>query len=92
MTNTIKIENTEDAVAQIAALATKVIADGGHEGHDLETVGTIMTSDAVLDAIRNSFTRNLAKDGATVKDVFTATGQALIAHYCNSAGIPTDEG
>ncbi|WP_328427879.1 hypothetical protein [Streptomyces sp. NBC_00443] len=89
--STITIRNTEDAVARIAALATKVIADGGHEGHDLETVGAIMTSDDVLDAIRRSFTRNLAKDGATVKDAFTATGQAVIASYCDRAGIPTDD-
>ncbi|MFD8509674.1 hypothetical protein ACFV27_00810 [Streptomyces antimycoticus] len=88
---TIKINNTEDAVATIAAMATKVIAAGGHQGHDLETVGAIMASDNVLDAIRRSFTRNLAKDGATVKSAFIKTGQGLIAHYCNSAGIPTDD-
>ncbi|MGA5202772.1 hypothetical protein [Streptomyces variegatus] len=85
----IVIRNTEDAVARIAAMATQVIANGNHEGHDLETVGRIMTSDDVLDAIRDSFTRNLAKDGATVKDAFTATGQAVIGHYCDRAGIPT---
>ena len=83
---TIRIRNTEDAVATIAALTTKVIAAGGHAGHDLETVGTHMTADAVLDAIRRSFTRNLDK-GMTVRDAVTATGQAVIAGYCNSAGI-----
>ena len=84
---TIRIRNTEDAVATIAALAAKVIAAGGHAGHDLETVGAHMTADRSLDAIRRSFTRNLGK-GMDVKGAVIATGQAVIAGYCNSANIP----
>ncbi|MFB7496060.1 hypothetical protein ACFC09_15435 [Streptomyces sp. NPDC056161] len=87
---TIRIRNTEDAVSGIAALATKVIAAGGHEGHDLETVGTRMTSDEVLDAIRRSFSANIRR-GLNTREAFTATGQSLIAHYCNAANIPTRE-
>ncbi|MEW2631638.1 hypothetical protein AB0903_08255 [Streptomyces sp. NPDC048389] len=66
----------------------RVIAEGGHEGHDLETVGRIITSDTVLDTIRTAYDRRIAA-GATPKDAVTAVGQSLIAHYCNSAGIPT---
>ncbi len=86
----IVINCTEDAVPAIAALATKVIAADGHPGHSLDEVGERMTSDDVLDAIRRSYDRNRA-NGMTVREAFTATGQSLIAHYCNSAGIPTRE-
>ncbi|WP_406501575.1 hypothetical protein OHA04_27535 [Streptomyces sp. NBC_01590] len=88
MSHTIRITGTEDAVATIAALTTRVIAEGGHKGHDLETVGRIITSDTVLDTIRTAYDRRIA-NGATPKDAVTAVGQSLIAHYCNSAGIPT---
>ncbi|GHA94396.1 hypothetical protein [Streptomyces chryseus] len=90
MSRTIRITGTEDAVAEIAALTTRVIAEGGHDGHDLETVGRIVTSDTVLDTIRTAYDRRIA-DGATPKDAVIAVGQSLIAHYCNSAGIPTAE-
>ncbi|MFE9319091.1 hypothetical protein ACFYNV_29015 [Streptomyces albidoflavus] len=86
---TIRIRTTEDAVAHIAAMATKVIAEDGHEGHDLEAVGARITSDEVLDTIRRAYLRRLG-EGMTVREAFTRTGQALIAHYCNAARIPTD--
>lgn len=88
MSAKIRISTTEDAVATIAALATKAIAADGHEGHDLERVGRIITSDPVLDKIREAFTRHL-RDGKSVKDAMIAAGQTLIAVYCDSAGIPT---
>ena len=86
MSTMIRIRNTEDAVSVIAALTTRVIADGGHEGHDLETVGARITSDAVLDTIRTAYERRTG-NGATPKDAVIAVGQSLIAHYCNKAGI-----
>lgn len=86
MTVTIQVRNTEDAVATIAALATRVIAEAGHEGHGLEAVGERLTSDAVLDTIRAAYDRRTGQ-GATPKDAVIAVGQSLIAHYCNSAGI-----
>ncbi|MFB8402172.1 hypothetical protein [Streptomyces sp. NPDC055912] len=89
MSRTIRIAGTEDAVAEIAALTTRVIAEGGHDGHDLETVGRIITSDEVLGTIRTAYNRRIAA-GATPKEAVTAVGQSLVAHYCNSAGIPTD--
>ncbi|WP_138909967.1 hypothetical protein [Streptomyces chryseus] len=90
MSRTIRIRSTEDAVAEIAAMTTRVIAEGGHEGHDLETVGRIITSDTVLDTIRTAYDRRISS-GETVKAAVIAVGQSLIAHYCNSAGIPTAE-
>ncbi|MEW2071807.1 hypothetical protein [Streptomyces sp. NPDC007346] len=87
MSRTIRIRSTEDAVAEIAATTTRVIAEGGHKGHDLETVGRIITSDAVLDTIRTAYDRRTA-EGATPKEAVIAVGTQLIAHYCNSAGIP----
>lgn len=83
-----RIRSTEDAVAVIAAYTTKAIAAGGHPGHDLESVGEVMTLDAVLDAIRASYTRHI-RNGKTPKDAVIATGCAVVAHYCNRAGIPT---
>ncbi|MEV0016657.1 hypothetical protein [Streptomyces tendae] len=88
MTTTMRIQNTEDAVAAIAALATRVIAADNRPGRSLEEVGERMTADDTLDAIRRSFEANRTK-GLSVKDAFTRTGQSLVAHYCNSAGIPT---
>ncbi|MFJ4627147.1 hypothetical protein [Streptomyces sp. NPDC088847] len=90
MSVAISIKSTEDAVPAIAALATRVIAADDHPGHSLEEVGERMTTDDVLDAIRCSYDRNRAK-GMTVREAFTATGQSLVAHYCDRAGIPTRE-
>ncbi|CAL9611422.1 hypothetical protein SUDANB1_05635 [Streptomyces sp. enrichment culture] len=86
---TIRIRNTEDAVAVIAAMATKVIAAGGHAGHDLETVGRIMTSDDVLGLIRTAYVRHTTKGRKTPKAAVIAVGQAVVASYCDRAGIPT---
>ncbi|MEV7581585.1 hypothetical protein [Streptomyces erythrochromogenes] len=86
MSRTIRIRNTEDAVAVIAAHTTRVIAAAGHPGHDLESVGQVITSDTVLQTIRTAYSRRIAQD-ATPKDAVIAVGQSLIAHYCNSAGI-----
>ncbi|MDX3645317.1 hypothetical protein [Streptomyces sp. MB09-02B] len=83
---TITIRNIEDAVATIAAYATRVIAAGNHPGHNLEEVGARMTRDEVLDTIRASLTRRIS-NGATAKEAIIGTGQAVIAHYCNAAGI-----
>lgn len=85
---TIRIETTEDAVAAIAALATRTIAADNLPGHSLEEVGERMTADDTLDAIRRSYETNIGR-GLSVMDAFTRTGQSLVAHYCNSAGIPT---
>ncbi|MFE3378751.1 hypothetical protein [Streptomyces anulatus] len=65
-----------------------MIAEAGHKGHDLETVGRIITSDPVLNRIRAAYDRRIG-NGDTVKDALTAVGRSLVAHYCNSAGIPT---
>ncbi|MDH6544140.1 hypothetical protein [Streptomyces sp. SPB4] len=86
MSRIIRIRNTEDAVAEIAALTTRVIAAAGHPGHGLESVGQIITSDTVLETIRTAYNRRITQ-GATPKDAVIAVGQSLIAHYCNSAGI-----
>lgn len=88
MSRIIRIRSTEDAVVEIAAMTTRVIAEGGHEGHDLETVGRLITSDLVLDTIRAAYNRRTA-EGATPKEAVIAVGTQLVAHYCNSAGIPT---
>lgn len=88
MTDTITIRTTEDAVSTIAALATRVIAEGNHPGHDLEKVGRILTSDRVLDTIRTAYNKRIA-EGVTTKDAVIRVGQIMIAHYCNSARIPT---
>lgn len=85
----ITIEAPADAVREITRLAVRVIAGGGHPGHSTEEVQTLMAGDDVQEAIRRSYLRNTAK-GMTARQAFTATGQALIAHYCNSAGIPAD--
>ncbi|MFF8786961.1 hypothetical protein [Streptomyces sp. NPDC015125] len=85
----IRIRSTEDAVAVIAAMATKAIAAGAHPGHDLEAAGTRMTTDDVLDRIRTAYNRHAA-GGATPKESVIAVGQTLVAAYCNSAGIPTE--
>ncbi|MFD6852622.1 hypothetical protein CH313_27255 [Streptomyces sp. TSRI0384-2] len=84
----IRIRNTEDAVATIAALATKAIAKGNHEGHDLEVVGERMTCAQILDRIRTAYERHTAR-GATPKEAVITVGQTLVATYCESAGIPT---
>lgn len=85
-TTTIKIRNIEDAVAVIAAYATRTIAADNHPGHNLEQVGERMTRDEVLDTIRAALIRHL-DNGATVKDAVIKVGQTVVAHYCNSAGI-----
>ncbi|MBL3806130.1 hypothetical protein [Streptomyces sp. BRB081] len=84
----IRIRNTEDAVATIAALAAKAIAKGNHEGHDLEVVGERMTCAQILDRIRTAYERHTAR-GATPKEAVITVGQTLVATYCESAGIPT---
>ncbi|MER0476783.1 hypothetical protein ABR737_00160 [Streptomyces sp. Edi2] len=89
MSTTIRIRTTEDAVAVIAAMATKTIAAGAHPGHGLEAVGTRLTTDDVLGRIRAAYNRHTA-GGATPKESVIAVGQTLIAAYCNSAGIPTE--
>ncbi|MFJ9101160.1 hypothetical protein ACIRJM_22145 [Streptomyces sp. NPDC102405] len=43
------------------------IANGKHAGHDRETVGRIMTSDAILDKIRAGYERHTV-NGKTPKD------------------------
>lgn len=86
MSRTIRIRNTEDAVVEIAALTTRSIAEAGHKGHDRESVGRIITSDAVLGLIRTAYNRRTG-NGETPKDAVIAVGQSLIAHYYNSAGI-----
>jgi hypothetical protein len=85
---TFRINTPSDAVREITRLAVQVIADGGHTGHSAAQVQARMNRSDVQDAIRNSFARRIAL-GQDVREAFTATGQALIAHYCNSAGIPT---
>ena len=85
-TTTIKIRNIEDAVATIAAYATRVIAAGNHPGHNLDQVGDRMTRDEVLDTIRAALIRHL-KNGASVKEAVIKVGQAVVAQYCNAAGI-----
>jgi hypothetical protein len=82
----IRIRNTEDAVAVIAALATRSIASGGYEGHDLETVGALLTSDEILDRIRDGYTRRIGR-GETPKEAVIGVGQTLIATYCKAAGL-----
>lgn len=89
MTVTFRITCTEDAVPVIAALATKVIAAAGHPGHGLEYVGTVMTSDAVLDKIRTAYERHTRR-GLTAKEAVIAVGQTVVASYCDRAGIPAD--
>ncbi|WP_309317429.1 hypothetical protein [Streptomyces salinarius] len=84
---TITISNTEDAVAAIAALATKSIASHGLPGHSLEEAGERMTSDDVLDRIRTAYNRHTG-NGMTPKDAVIAVGQTVTAAYYNSAGIP----
>lgn len=86
MQTTITINNIEDAVAVIAAYATRVIAADNHPGHNLEQVGARMTSDEVLDTIRAALTRRI-DNGTTPKEAVIGVGQAVIAHYCNAAGI-----
>lgn len=88
MSTAIRIETTADAVREITRLAIRTIAAGGHRGHHTAAVTRVMESDDVQAAIRRSFNRNIGR-GLTVRTAFTTTGQALIAHYCNSAGIPT---
>lgn len=83
---TIKIRNIEDAVAVVAAYATRAIADGNHPGHNRDQVGSHLTSDEVLDMIRAALTRRV-ENGATVKEAVIGVGQSVVAHYCNAAGI-----
>lgn len=85
----IHIGTTEDAVITIAALGTRVIAAAGHPGHNLEQVGRRILSDKVMDTIRDGYNRRIS-EGATPKEAIIRVGQSMIAHYCNSAGIPTD--
>ncbi|MEV6462987.1 hypothetical protein [Streptomyces albidoflavus] len=84
----IRIRSTEDAVPVIAALATKAIAHGGHEGHDLETVGERMTRTEILDRIRAGYERRITR-GDSPKEAVIAVGVVLVATYCDRAGIPT---
>lgn len=86
MSTTITIRSTEEAVATIAGLATRVIANGNHDGHPLERVARIITSDPVLSLIRTAYTRRIAQ-GEAPRQACIGVGQGLIAHYCNSAGI-----
>lgn len=83
---TIKIRNIEDAVAVVAAYATRVIAAGNHPGHNRDQVGERLTSDEVLDMIRAALTRRV-ENGATAKEAVIGVGQSVVAHYCNAAGI-----
>lgn len=86
---TYKIDNVEDAVAVIGALAVETIAGWGLEGHSLDEVAERVLADDSLQAIRRSFTGNIRK-GCSVKDSVIRTGQSLIAHYCNAARIPAN--
>lgn len=79
-------DTAEDVAAWIAAQATKVIASGNHPGRNLETVGRFMTSDAILDLIRDAYTARLRK-GMTGPQAIEKTGSQLIALYCDRAGI-----
>ncbi|MCC9686898.1 hypothetical protein [Streptomyces sp. MNU103] len=84
---TITVDTPTDAVREITRLAVQVIAADGHPGHSAPEVRERMEDPEVQALIRRSFLRNVAK-GKTARQAFTATGQALIAHYCNSARIP----
>lgn len=86
-TGTIRIKTTDDAVRHITRLAIKTIAADTLPGHSAQEVRARMEADDVQAAIRRSYTRNLER-GLSVLDAFTRTGQALIAHYCEAAGIP----
>lgn len=88
MSRNVTIRSTEHAVAVIAAYATKVIAAEGYKHHDLEFVGGMLTANKTLNMIRATYTRHIT-NGKSVRDAVIATGQTVIAHYCNWAGIPT---
>lgn len=87
MTVTFRVNSTEDAIPVIAAMATKVIAAAGHPGHGLDYVGSVITSDAVLDRIRTAYDRHTG-NGLTPKEAVIEVGQAVVASYCDRAGIP----
>lgn len=84
----IRIETTADAVREITRLAVRTIAAGGHRGHHTAAVTRVMESAEVQGAIRRCFNRHI-RNGAEVLEAFTSTGQTVVAHYCNSARIPT---
>lgn len=86
--STITIRTPEDAVTSITNLAVKVIAAGNHPGHSAAQVRERMEDPEIQAGIRRSFLRNV-RNGMTARAAFTATGQSLIGHYCNSGRIPT---
>lgn len=77
----IHLNDTEDVVAWIAANVSKTIAKASHEGHDLNTVMTRMTSDRVLNLIRTAYL-HCARQGQDRPDAIRRIGVRLIAEYC----------
>ncbi|MDT0377257.1 hypothetical protein RM572_00510 [Streptomyces sp. DSM 42041] len=86
MNRIIRIRNTEDAVATIAAYVTKTLA-GIAPGHDLETVGQQMTTDRALTTIRTAYEHRTTAKGDTPKDAVTAVGVRLIHAYRAQHGL-----
>lgn len=82
---TVHLAGTEDVVAWIAAAVTRTIADGNHPDHDLETVGAVMTSDAILDLIRDTYVSRCRR-GLDRNESIRVICAKLIAFYCDRAG------
>lgn len=82
----VHLDTTEDVVAWLAASVAKTIANAGHAGHDLETVLTRMTSDAILDTIRSAYT-HWASQGRDRRTGIEKIGVRLIHEYRRTYGI-----
>jgi hypothetical protein len=83
---TVTLDTPEDVAAYLAAQVTLGIAAAGHEGHDRETVGAFMTSDPVLNLIRDTYAARCQAGLDRVKSI-QWIGMRLAAHYCNRHGI-----
>lgn len=81
-TKTISLATTTDVVAYIASTVAKVIATEGFPGHDIDTVGTRMTSDTVLSTIRDAYV-HMARRGDDRPTAISKIGVRLIAEYYN---------
>jgi hypothetical protein len=77
---TISLKDTTEVVAYIASAVAKSIAEEGFAGHDLETVGRRMTTDAILSTIRSAYVFRCER-GYNRPESIAKIGSRLIAEY-----------
>lgn len=84
--NTITLKDTTEVVAWIAANVSKTIASASLEGHDLNKVMSVMTTDDMLSRIRTAYAGEAAK-GTDRPTIIKRLGVYLIARYYQDNGL-----